>query len=121
MVNGAPAWESRASYTTSLITSLNEMTAAHEFGHALGLDHNFMGSVDQRNFPVDAKGNIIYYSSSIMDYNQYISDAFFETTSGTPVWGSYDVAATGVDLQATALSTPLVGAVDATAVPSARR
>ena len=29
---------------------------AHEMGHALGLEHNFMGSVDQRNFPTDGNG-----------------------------------------------------------------
>ncbi len=68
-------WESRASYTTNLISSLNEVTVAHEFGHTLGLRHNFMGSVDQRNFPLDAKGNPTMYASSVMDYNQQISEA----------------------------------------------
>jgi len=89
------AWESRASYVSNLITSLNTVTAVHEFGHTLGLRHNFMGSVDQRNFPLDAKGNPTMFSASVMDYNQQLSEAFFEGSyNGTsPVWGSYDAAA----------------------------
>jgi len=41
----------------------------HEFGHALGLHHNFMGSIDRPNFPRDEKGEISYYSSSVMEYS----------------------------------------------------
>ncbi len=114
MVNGAPAWESRASYTTNLIDSVNEMTAAHEFGHALGLDHNFMASVDQRNFPLDSTGKPTLYASSIMEYSQLISDAFYETSAGSNVWGSYDVGALGW-IYGNNLSASSVGPV---AVPS---
>src|SRR5262249_57160512 len=92
---GPNQWESRSQYLTNLITSLNEVTAVHEFGHTLGLRHNFMGSVDQRNFPLDAKGNPTMFASSVMDYNQQISEAFFETNSGSPIWGAYDAAALG--------------------------
>jgi hypothetical protein len=90
-VNGA--WESRASYTQNLIQSLYMAIAAHEFGHVLGLRHNFMGSVDRRNFPVDSLGQPTLYASSLMDYNQMISEAFFETRAGSPIWGPYDTAA----------------------------
>jgi hypothetical protein len=125
-------WESRKDYLDHLITSLNMATAVHEFGHALGLAHNFMGSVDMRNFPQDANAPScmqdsdcptttarpgscdmttkkcvmpLLYASSLMDYNQQISEAFFETTANTPVWPAYDAAALafiyGNDLKAT--------------------
>jgi hypothetical protein len=92
-------WETLASYTNNLITSLNEAVVTHEFGHTLGLRHNFMGSVDQRNFPTQtdpinpAKQDITLYSSSIMDYSQQIVEAFFESPGNTVVWGNYDAAA----------------------------
>ena len=114
-------WESRTDYVNHLITSLNEVTAAHEFGHTLGLRHNFMGSVDQRNYPLDAKGHPTMYASSVMDYNQQISEAFFETSAGSPIWGSYDAAALawiyGNDLsRASTGPTPVpTGMVSATA------
>jgi hypothetical protein len=38
-----------------------------------------MGSVDQPNYPVDKSGNALLFSSSLMDYNQPIVEAFFET------------------------------------------
>ena len=77
-INGA--WESAASWRQGIIDAYWQQTFWHEFGHALGLEHNFMGSVDQRNFTprtdssgkvlTDENGNPEYalYSSSIMDY-----------------------------------------------------
>jgi hypothetical protein len=90
-VNGH--WETRQQYVTNLVDSLNMATATHEFGHSMGLRHNFMGSVDQRNFPVDSSGNPLFYASSIMDYSQPVVEAFYETNAGSPVWGPYDTAA----------------------------
>jgi hypothetical protein len=87
-VNGA--WEKRADYTTRLINTLNNAVALHEFGHTLGLRHNFMGSVDQRNYVKDQNGNVTLYSSSIMDYNQQIVEAFYQQG-----WPTYDAAALG--------------------------
>ena len=89
-VNGA--WETRKQYVDHLVQSLNMVVAVHEFGHSLGLRHNFMGSVDQRNFPLNAQGKPLMYSASVMDYNLLISEAFFETDGATPVWGSQDSA-----------------------------
>jgi hypothetical protein len=86
-------WESRQQYTTNLIQSLNMAVATHEFGHTMGLRHNFMGSIDQPNFPVDKNNSPLLYSSSIMDYSQPIVEAFFESNAGSPVWGPYDTAA----------------------------
>ena len=40
-VNGA--WESLASYTQNLVTSLNMVTAVHEFGHDDGVDPQLHG------------------------------------------------------------------------------
>ncbi len=69
-------------YTTTLV---------HEFGHALGLRHNFAGSFDHENFYSEAEAlelgmhNRPAYSS-IMDY------AYSELNE-LPKFGKYDVAA----------------------------
>jgi hypothetical protein len=88
-------WETRQEYVDHLVQSLNMVTAVHEFGHSLGLRHNFMGSVDQRNFPLNAQGKPLMYSASVMDYNLAISESFFETDAATPVWGSQDAGSLG--------------------------
>jgi hypothetical protein len=67
--------------------------ATHEFGHSMGLRHNFMGSIDEPNFPVDNNKKPLLYSSSLMDYSQPIVEAFFESNAGSPIWGPYDTAA----------------------------
>lgn len=47
----------------------------HEVGHAMGLDHNFKGSL---SYHPDTKGSP--FSDSIMDYNQYqIEDSAFDS------------------------------------------
>ncbi len=61
-------------------------TLVHEFGHNLGLTHNFMGSADDANFRRDAKGIPIRRTTSVMDYPDADEDRGFEP-------GTYDVAA----------------------------
>lgn len=68
----------------------------HEFGHNLGLRHNFYGSVDKKNFPEARK--VIHSdatetvheakSSSVMDY-QTLKDEMY----GAMAWEPYDEAA----------------------------
>lgn len=70
------------SYTTTLV---------HEFGHALGLRHNFSGSFDAENFYTQEEATAYGMHnrpaySSIMDY------AFSELNE-LPRFGKYDVAA----------------------------
>ena len=90
-VNGQ--WESKESWTNGLIDSYWQQVAWHEFGHAMGLEHNFMASVDKPNFPapvMDANGTPHYplYASSVMEYNAAPDRVFW-----TPGWGSYDAGA----------------------------
>ena len=61
-------------------------TLVHEFGHNLGLTHNFKGSSDNKNFRRDENGTPISRSTSVMDYPDSDSDRGFFP-------GPYDVAA----------------------------
>jgi hypothetical protein len=74
-------WESRADYLKSLVQSYWTQTVWHEFGHAVGLRHNFMSSLDRNNFPTwtDVKGNVHVglYASSLMEYNSTPDRLFF--------------------------------------------
>jgi hypothetical protein len=115
--NPTPHWESLAEWAQDLTISTWTYTIWHEFGHSLGLDHNFMGSVDRRNFPTwtDSNGNtqVGFYSSSIMEYPTDGGDLFpvaggsqgdaangvppgkplSPDYNGRPGWMPYDVAA----------------------------
>jgi hypothetical protein len=69
-------------YTTTLV---------HEFGHNLGLRHNFKGSYDRKNFYTEAERKELGieqnpHYSSIMDYG-------FSELNELPIFGKYDVAA----------------------------
>ena len=97
-VNGQ--WESAAQWEQHIIDTYWQQVLWHEFGHSMGLEHNFMGNVDQYNFTpqtsangtilTDSAGHNLYnmYSSSIMEYSA--SPARLAWTQG---WGAYDVAA----------------------------
>lgn len=66
-------------------------TLIHEFGHNLGLRHNFMGSMDKANFYSAAEAKTkgmdkIPAYSSIMDYAASVFDEL-------PTYGKYDIAA----------------------------
>lgn len=69
-------------YTTTLV---------HEFGHALGLRHNFIGSFDSENFYTQEEAHELGMHnrpaySSIMDYG-------YSELNELPQFGKYDVAA----------------------------
>ena len=97
---GGSHWETKEEWTTNLINSFYEQISIHEFGHTLGLQHNFMGSIDQPNFPVrtDASGNPVQdsngnpeytlYTNSVMEYTARFGDIF-----DTLQWGPYDQGA----------------------------
>jgi hypothetical protein len=115
--NPTPHWESLSEWAQDLTVSTWTYTIWHEFGHSLGLDHNFMGSIDRRNYPTwtDAHGNtqVGFYSSSIMEYPTDGGDLFpvagpsqgdakngippgkalSPDYNGRPGWMPYDVAA----------------------------
>jgi len=100
--DGSTHWESKQEWIDDLTHSFYDHISIHEFGHNLGLQHNFMGSVDKGNWPVkkdasgnvvkDATGNPIYtlYTSSQMEYGVRGSDMF-----NTLQWGKYDLGALG--------------------------
>lgn len=75
-------WESDEAYSERIITEVVAHVAIHEFGHNLGLRHNFYGSVDTQHM---AEGEL---SASVMDYVR----SQHEAGSGTS-WGPYDKAA----------------------------
>jgi hypothetical protein len=97
-VNGK--WETKDEWIQSIIDGYWTQVIWHEFGHSLGLEHNFMGSIDQKNFPTakDAQGNVLKdangkpqystYTSSIMEYNAPADRLWW-----TPQWGPYDMGA----------------------------
>jgi hypothetical protein len=97
-VNGM--WETQQQWVQHIIDTYWQQVLWHEFGHAMGLEHNFMANIDLPNFTtqrdpsgkplVDANGNTLYnmYSSSVMEYNA--APARLAWTQG---WGTYDKGA----------------------------
>ncbi len=70
----------------SLIIKNATSSLVHEIGHNLGLTHNFHGSNDKTNFTKDDNGNVLYESSSIMEYSP-------NNANETEIPGPYDIAA----------------------------
>lgn len=75
-------WESDEQYSARIIEDVVSQVAIHEFGHNLGLRHNFYGSVDSLHM----RENEV--SSSVMDYVKS-----YEEAGGDLRWGLYDAAA----------------------------
>jgi hypothetical protein len=94
-INGQ--WETRDQYVDNLVMSYYAQTVWHEFGHAMGLDHNFMASIDRPNFPhyKDKAGrdHVGAYSSSLMEYNTTADRVFWANQDGQAGWFPYDRAA----------------------------
>ncbi len=90
----AGKWETKAEWVQNLIDTYWTQVIWHEFGHAMGLEHNFMGSVDQPNFPTykDGAGRTRYsfLSNSVMEYNAAPDRVFWHQG-----WAPYDTAAIG--------------------------
>ncbi|MGH7295655.1 MAG: hypothetical protein ACRELB_12005, partial [Polyangiaceae bacterium] len=97
-VNGK--WETQDEWVQHIIDTYWQQVFWHEFGHGMGLEHNFMGNIDQPNFVTqrdasgkvltDNNGNPLYnmYSNSVMEYSS--EPARLAWTQG---WGTYDKGA----------------------------
>jgi hypothetical protein len=105
-------WETKEEWVEGIIDSVRAGTVWHEFGHAIGLEHNFMASVDQPHWPTykakvwrtnpnDGKyeqvdGEVVgMYASSIMEYNIAADRAYWSggATHNAQGWGPYDKGA----------------------------
>ncbi len=87
-------WETQTEWVNNLVSTYWSQVAWHEFGHSLGLTHNWMASVDGNNFPTWTDGagrsHASLYASSVMEYNSQPDRVFWH-----PGWGPYDRAAIG--------------------------
>jgi hypothetical protein len=91
-------WQSKSDWEKGLEQSFIESVIWHEFGHVMGLEHNFMGSVDKANWPTyTASDGTTQYgkeSSSIMEYSQRADDAYWNNgKAGQTGWLPYDQGA----------------------------
>ena len=92
--SNGPQWETRDQYVQDMVTSYYNFVWWHEFGHSLGLEHNFIANVDRGNFAhyKDARGNdhISAYTSSVMEYNVSADVTFWAGTATKSLGGSVD-------------------------------
>jgi hypothetical protein len=111
-VNGA--WESQSAWLARLLENYYELVIWHEFGHVMGMEHNFMASIDKANWPTykaaDGSTQFAHYSSSVMEYSQAWDDAATSSTSNG--WLAYDQGAIGF-MYGNNLSASAVGPVAA--------
>ena len=78
----AGKWETDEEYSERFLRGIMQMLWFHEFGHTMGLRHNFFGSMDEKHFHEGA------VSASVMDY------VHLESEAGVPArWGNYDINA----------------------------
>ncbi len=111
-VNGA--WESQSAWVSRVVENTYEAVLWHEFGHVMGMEHNFMGSVDKANWPTakapDGSTQYAKYTSSVMEYSQAWDDAGWN--SATNGWLPYDQGAIAF-MYGNNLSASKVGPVSA--------
>jgi hypothetical protein len=90
-------WESQSDWVNRLLKNEYEYVQWHEFGHVMGMEHNFMGSVDKANFPTykaaDGSTQFAKLTSSVMEYSTSWDDAGWN--SATNGWLAYDQGAIG--------------------------
>jgi Met-zincin len=109
-INGK--WESKTDWVQNLIYTYWSQVMWHEFGHSLGLEHNFMASIDATNFPHykdgQGKDHVGLNASSVMEYNASPDRVFWHAG-----WAPYDEGAISWIYANTAPTAPPDGAVAA--------
>ncbi len=103
------AWQTKEEWQNDISQAYWGQVEFHEFGHSLGLTHNFMASIDAPHYPAYAIGGTpaatcdgtqggnplaagcvpTIHASSIMEYNASIDRLSF----ANPDWGPYDKGA----------------------------
>jgi hypothetical protein len=105
-------WQTKEQWVNDITQAYWGQVEFHEFGHSMGLQHNFMGSIDAPHYPAYALGTSpvatspacdtfaggnpiapgcqpTEHTSSIMEYNAEIDRLNF----ALPDWGPYDKGA----------------------------
>ncbi len=105
-------WQTQEQWVNDITQAYWGQVEFHEFGHSMGLQHNFMGSIDAPHYPAYALGTVppatspacdsfaagnplaagcqpTEHTSSIMEYNAEIDRLNF----ALPDWGPYDKGA----------------------------